>query len=245
MIKFTSKLLASRHLIEKELIMAYFTKDFLKFFEELTDNNNREWFTNNKELYEKKVRKPFEELVFELITRLSFDDPLLMLEPKDAIFRIYRDIRFSKDKTPYKIHASAAINRGGRKAWNEPGVYFEMNHEGIGIYGGLYFPSNENIKRIRKYIATHLREFEKIITSKNFKAKFDGQILGEKSKRLPKELEEAALKQPVIYNKQFYFGCELPKSYILKEELPDILIDYFAAGKPFNDFLRASITGKV
>ncbi len=225
--------------------MAYFNRDFIKFFEDLTDNNDRDWFTENKERYEKNIKKPFQELVFELITRMSFDDPKLMIEPKDAIFRIYRDIRFSKDKTPYKNHASAAINRGGRKAWNEPGVYFEMNHEGIGIYGGLYFPDKESVKKIRNYIASHMKDFNKIINSKNFKTKFNGEVLGEKSKRLPKELEEPALKQPLIFNKQFYFGCELPKLHILKDNLPDILMSYFSAGKPFNDFLKTCLTSKI
>ncbi|MFA3782274.1 DUF2461 domain-containing protein [Melioribacteraceae bacterium 4301-Me] len=221
--------------------MPYFTRDFIKFFEELTENNNREWFNANKERYEKNIKQPFEEMVFELITRLSFEDPLLMIEPKDAIFRIYRDIRFSNDKTPYKNHVSAAINRGGRKAWNEPGIYFEMNHEGIGIYGGLYFPNNESINKIRKHLILHSKRFEKIINSKEFKTKFGGKVLGEKSKRLPKEFEKYASKQPLIFNKQFYFGSELSNTYILKEDLPDILMDYFLAGKPFNDFLREAL----
>ena len=90
--------------------MKYFTKDFAAFFKDLEKNNNREWFHENKKRYEDSVKNPFHNFVEELIGGLSDIFPTLTIQPKDAIFRIHRDVRFSKDKTPYKIHASALIS---------------------------------------------------------------------------------------------------------------------------------------
>src|SRR5690606_4197407 len=95
--------------------MAYFTSDFIEFFKELAANNNKEWFDENRERYQKNVKIPFEKFVAALMAELKKDDPELTGDPKKAIFRINRDIRFAKDKTPYKLNRSAAISKYGKK----------------------------------------------------------------------------------------------------------------------------------
>ena len=95
--------------------MIYFTKDFIGFFSDLENNNNRDWFHENKKRYETSVKGPFESLVSALISELSKVYPEMTITPKDAIFRINRDIRFSKDKSPYKTHMAALISPGGKK----------------------------------------------------------------------------------------------------------------------------------
>jgi uncharacterized protein (TIGR02453 family) len=221
--------------------VAYFSKDFVKFFKELENNNNREWFTENKPRYEKNIKEPFFNLVGELLTRISFDDPLTLSDPKECIFRIYRDIRFSKDKTPYKTYCSALVSHGGRKALNDPGFYFELNHKGINVYTGLYNVDKEGLAKIRSKIAGNIKEFNKVILNKRFVEKFGNEILGTKSKRLPPDLTEAAIVQPLIYNMQFYSRAELNKSLIMSDELSDILFDYYNAGVPLTQYLENAL----
>lgn len=221
--------------------MAYFTKDFIKFFKEIENNNNREWFHENKSRFEKNVKEPFYDMVSEILTRINIDDPNIVLEPEEAIFRIYRDVRFSKDKSPYKNYISAVISRGGRKALNMPGFYFELNHKGIGIYGGIYTTDKEGLSSLRHLIANNQSEFSKLLKEKKFSGKF-GPILGNKSKRLPKELLAAAEKQPLIYNTEFYYHAKLPQKLILDDSLTDVMMEYYLAGKKINRFfLRALI----
>lgn len=118
--------------------MVYFTPDYLEFFKELAANNHKEWFDVNRKRYQSVVRDPFKNFISELISVLSKSDPDLSIEAKDAIFRINRDIRFSKDKTPYKLNNSALITPGGRKNKNHPGIYLEFGPEKMAFYGGIY-----------------------------------------------------------------------------------------------------------
>lgn len=221
--------------------MPYFTKDFIKFFKELSSNNNRDWFNANKERYEKVVKEPFYNLVAEFLTRISFDDQTFFADPKDAIFRIYRDVRFSKDKSPYKLHASAAISSVARAAINDPGFYFELNHKGINIYCGSYMVDKTGLAKIRNYIMHNSKELDKILKNRKFKKLFGGEILGDKQKRLPKELMNAAEKQPLLYNTQFYIHAKLPASIITSDKLGDELYDHYEAAKEVTNFFRRAL----
>ena len=157
--------------------MAYFTPDFLQFFKELAANNNKDWFNENKKRYEREVKKAFELFITDMISRLAKDDKAIQIQAKDAIFRIYRDIRFSKDKTPYKIQASAIITPGGRKDMLTPGLYIELTPEHARAYSGVYMPDKESLYRIRTYISTHGDELRKLLRDKDFVNRF-GEIRG-------------------------------------------------------------------
>lgn len=223
--------------------MQYFTKEFIKFFKELSENNNREWFNENKTRYEKFAKEPFHNFVSEILTRISFEDPTIMTDPKDVIFRIYRDTRFSKDKTPYKLHVSAAISSVSRAAVNDPGFYFEFNHQGINIYCGMYMLDREGVSRIRNFIANNPKQFEKILKGKKFKELFGGKILGEKSKRLPKELMDAAQKQPLLFNTQFYVHAQFGNSAILEPKLSDIIMKHYLGSSELIQFFKTALNG--
>lgn len=222
--------------------MAYFTQDFLTFLKELAANNDRDWFNQHKKQYETHVKKPFENFVGALIAEMQKTDPNVLITPKDAIFRIYRDTRFSKDKSPYKTHVSAIVSRAGRKDRSSPGMYVQLSAEDARVYSGAYEPEKNELQNIREAIATNPGEFEKLINDKNFKAKF-GEIQGEKNKRLPKELENAAAKQPLIANKQFYYFAKFDPEIVLKPDLPKILMDHYKAGQPLGDFLWRAAKG--
>ena len=218
--------------------MSHLSKNYRQFFIDLASNNTSEWFNTNRKRYEQDVKVPFNNLVTDLISQLSkIDKNLEGVKASDCIFRINRDIRFSKDKTPYKLNMSAHISPGGRKNHNYPGVYFEATPEGINIYGGVYEAEKPQLDAIRTLIAANLKKFESLIEAPDFKAKYDGKILGEKQVRLAPELKDAAEEQPLLYNKQFYYTAALNEKFLTDPGLPAILLDYYKAGKPVAEFL--------
>lgn len=221
---------------------SYFDKEFLAFFSGLSKHNNREWFEKNKERYIQYVKEPFNSFIEEMIVRLHFEDERINIEPKDAVFRIYRDIRFSKDKTPYKTHASALISPNGRKDLVNPSFYFELSHKGVGVYGGVYFVDSKNLKKLRRFFANNSEEFASLLKDKNFKKYFAG-MQGEKAKRVDKEFLPALEKQPLIANKTFYFGVDLPAELILDPKLTDVLLKHCKAGMKINAFIEEGLKG--
>ena len=220
----------------------YLTENYRQFFIELASNNNSEWFNTHRKRYEKDVKDPFNNLLAALIPKLAaIDTNMAGVKPSECIFRINRDIRFSKDKTPYKVMMSAAVAPGGKKNFSYPGFYFEATPEGITIYCGVYAAEKQQIDAIRSLIANDLHRFETLLNDKEFKEKFGGQILGETQTRIPKELKEAAEKQPVIYHKQFYYKSTLDESYLSRPDLDDILVDHFKAALPMSNFLKQGL----
>ena len=220
--------------------MTYFSPDYLEFFKELAANNNKEYFDLNRKRYESVVREPFKNFIGQLISEMSKSDPELDIEAKYAIFRINRDIRFSKDKTPYKLNNSALISPAGRKDKNNPGIYLEFGPEKLGVYGGIYMPTPTQVQKVRSYMLTNLEEWEQALNSPSFKKAY-GQIQGEKSKRIPKEFREAAEKHPLLYNKQWYYHADLSPNVILSENLMDTILGLWKKAQPVKTFLANAI----
>ncbi len=220
--------------------MSYFEQDFLDFFKGLSGNNKKEWFHANKKCYEKKVKEPFKALVNEMLFRIKTVEPELEMETKQAVFRINRDIRFAKDKSPYKTHVAANICKGGRMSPKHPGFYFQLSNEGILVGGGAYQLEKEGLHNVRSRLAREPKKIDKLLAGKDFAEKY-GEVEGEKNKRLPKEFQEPLEKQPLIANKQFYFMAQLGPEAILDPKLPEILMDHYMAGKKLNDYLEEAI----
>jgi uncharacterized protein (TIGR02453 family) len=219
--------------------MTYFDKDFLDFLKDLAAHNDRDWFKANKKRYEKSVKEPFARFVADLITEVAKKDPLLNIEPKQAIFRIHRDVRFSKDKRPYKSNVSAVVAPGGRKEMTLPGLYIQLDPEHTRIYSGVYMPDKERLEDIRYAIANDMKGFQKLISDKKFKDHF-GEIRGEKYKRLPKDWADLAEEQPLLFNKQFYYYAFLPPETALSKDLMKTVMEYYEAGQGLRDFFRKS-----
>lgn len=216
--------------------MKLFEKDFLDFFKELAANNNKDWFDINRKRYETNIKNAFKTFVEAVIERLSkHDDSLKDLEAKNCIFRINRDIRFSNDKSPYKLHSSAVIGENGKKTKSGNGIYLELSPEHFRIYGGIYEINKDDLLIIREGIADNMNEFRKLYSDKKFKQYF-GEIRGEKNKIIPKHLKEAAEREPLIFNKQFYFFRELPAETILNDNLVDTIEEVYTVIKPIQDF---------
>lgn len=220
----------------------YFTPDFLKFYKELASSNHKDWFDLNRERYVKSVKEPFEKFVNDFIEIAKKKDREINVGAKDCIFRINRDVRFSKDKTLYKIYSSAVVVPGGRKAKNIPGFYFEFGPEKIGIYSGAYAPDTAELANIRKYIAKNLKTFEVLINDKKF-VKTYGELQGEEASRLPAELKAAGEKQPLLFRKQFYFGTELKPSTVTDKNLVKTMQEHFETALPLVLFLRKGVRG--
>ncbi|MCK5782591.1 MAG: DUF2461 domain-containing protein [Flavobacteriales bacterium] len=221
--------------------MTYFQKDFIDFFKELAANNNKEWFDANRKRYETVVREPFKVFVAKVIDEVHKDDPTTSIEPKDAIFRINRDIRFSKDKTPYKLHVGAVISPKGRKDTGNPGIYIELGPEHLGIFGGMWSPDKVQIDKIRKHIITNSSEFEKLISNSDFLKIFPEGIRGDKNKRLPKEYLDSAKKQELIFNKQFYYQAFINPEEIISENLIDTIMKHYYIANPLKNFFKRAM----
>jgi uncharacterized protein (TIGR02453 family) len=215
----------------------YFSDDFVQFFQQLAENNHKEWFDANRQRYEQQVKEPFRSFVQKLITLIQPHEPELNMKASEAIFRINRDIRFSKDKTPYKLHAGAYISVRGKKDYTWPGFYIQLSHEGVLIASGVYMPDRETLADIRDYIGGHLQEFRNLYLEKDFLTHF-GSIKGDQQKRIPAELKEAAQEEPLLYNKNFYYEVILPISYITREDLPEVVMGYYRAAIGLNGFFK-------
>ncbi len=216
--------------------------ELLSYLKDLNENNNRTWFEANKKRYETQVKAPFEAFVGACLVRFKTDGHEVAnhLQAKNCIFRIYRDIRFSADKTPYKNHVSAVISPTGRKDDDTSGIYIEIAYGRLFIASGLYAPTPEQLKQIRTHILNNNERFEELCAESDFKAFYGGEIRGEKNKRLPTELQKAAEEQPILFNKQFYFVNELPSDTCLKSDFIDIIMQHFNAAMPMNRFLEES-----
>ncbi len=222
--------------------MQYFTKEFLQFFKELEQNNNRDWFNENKKTFKELVEKPWVNFVEAVIDQVSAIDPTIKMTAKEGVFRIYKDTRFSKDKTPYKTQMSAVIAEGGRKGKKAGGIYLEASADSFKIYSGFYMPDRKDLQKVREAIVSDLAGFAEILAAADFKEKF-GEMQGEKNKRIPKEFKEDAQRQPLIFNKSFYVFNELPAKILLQENLLDIVTTHFQIAKPLSDFFLKAIKG--
>ncbi|MEN9399212.1 MAG: hypothetical protein RL632_313 [Bacteroidota bacterium] len=221
--------------------MAFFTADFLEFFIELAPNNNKDWFDLNRKRYESSVREPFRHFVQHLIDTLALTQPEFKgLEAKDCVFRINRDIRFSKDKTPYKMNVSAVISPNGKKSQAVNGVYFELGPEHVRVYGGVYEIDKDDLLAVREGIAANLEAFKAAYTDKQFVRTFKN-IIGEKNKIIPKDLRDAAEVEPLIFNKQWYFYAQFDAEDVLRDDLDQVILKCYEAGKPVESFFSKLI----
>lgn len=219
--------------------MAHFTHDYIDFFTELAFNNEKSWFDKNRKRYEKSVKEPFKEFTQAIIDGIhDFDPSIGNLQPKDVMFRINRDIRFAKDKTPYNTWLSAGIVQGGKKnSADAPGYYFRFAVDKVSIGGGAFHPGKEHLQAIRSKIANNPEALRSIIEGKKFKQTW-GELSGEENKVIPKEFKAAAQKEPLIRKKGFSYWVEKPETEILRDDLLEHMLELFRAGHPLNAYLN-------
>lgn len=213
------------------------TEEFGSFFKALAKNNEKAWFHANKKRYETDVKIPFLALLEQLLDTLVQWDDRIIPDAKKAVFRINRDIRFSKDKSPYNIMMKAGFSPGGRKS-EFPGYYLGIDAEQVHVGGGLFMVSPELLKKVRTHIANDAEGLVRLVEAKNFKTTF-GALQGERSKRLDKSLVTAAEKCDLIYHKQFYVFTKFPISdFYGTTQLFDEIIKHFELVRPLNQYLK-------
>jgi uncharacterized protein (TIGR02453 family) len=213
----------------------------LHFLKKLKINNNREWFDSNKPEY-LASKEIFEEFVSELIKGINkFDKKVsLDLKPKDCTFRIYKDVRFSKDKTPYKNNMSASINPGGKKS-NIPGYYFHLEPDACFLAGGVYMPMPDVLKAIRQEIDYNPLPLINVLKSASFKKEFNGLDEEDKLKNPPKGFNKDHAHSEILKNRHFIVSQKFENKVILKKEGLSKTLDSFKAMYPFLDYLRKAI----
>lgn len=220
--------------------MKYFTKKTLQFFEHLEWNNSKEWFDENRQWYHDEVKDPFDVFVRDVIKEMQKDDPLIAIEPKHAKFRINRDIRFSKNKLPYKTHVWAVISRGWRKDMLNPWLYVHIGNDGLNFGSGIYQPDKEHLHVLRQAIAKQPKNVMNIIQDPKT-TKIFGELQWQKNKRIPKEFQEKAEAYPILYNKQFYFYTKYPNKKALWEDLLEFSMKHRFAAKPWAKFVQKAL----
>jgi uncharacterized protein (TIGR02453 family) len=221
--------------------MPYFDKNFLSFFKELEKNNHKPWFDENRKRYESDVKKPFKEFIAEMAKAMQPLYPNSDLSKNTSIMRINRDIRFSADKTPYKIHMAGKVSPKGTKDKTNPGLYVQANHKDVRVYSGSFSLEKEQLYAIRSHINNDLDRFNKLVTDSKFTSTFS-EILGDKNKRLPPEFRDAEAAQPLIANKGFYWYFKLPPANLTKDSLIQELISRFQVTLPVNNFFDEALS---
>ena len=212
----------------------------LPFLKDLAGNNNREWFNANKDRY-LEAKAEFDGFVDSLITELQIIDPHVAgATAKNSVFRIYKDTRFSKDKTPYKIQMGAYMIGGGRKA-QLPGYYIHIQPGESFLAGGMYKPGPDQLKAIRREISNFPEDIEAVISDKNFA---DNYSFYDKDKlvRPPQGYSEDSEQIELIKNKHFIASKAIPDSWIGKADLKEKVLELCKGLLPLNDFPFRAIT---
>ena len=210
--------------------------EILDFLNLLKENNNRDWFNDNKHLY-LEAREKFEQMVGQLINGIEqFDPSIRGLSSKDAIFRIYRDVRFSKNKLPYKTHFGAYLASGGRKS-KLAGYYIHIEPDNCIAGGGLHSPSSDILKEVRFEIYNHSEEFGGILADSSFKKIF-GELRGEKLKRSPVGFPKEFPHIEWIKYKEFLTFHPFPDSKVSHKDFVPLVLEVFKTMKPLKEFLN-------
>jgi uncharacterized protein (TIGR02453 family) len=214
----------------------------LSFLKNLKKNNNKPWFDQNREKYV-SAKNDFEVFVTDLLQKMTvFDPDMKELTPKNCLFRINRDIRFSKDKTPYKINISASFNRGGKKSINA-GYYFHLQPGGNSFAGGgIWMPAAPELKKLRQEIDYCFPEFKKIINAPAFK-NFYGTLEKDKDQMLvnvPKGYEKENPAAEFLKFKSFIATKNIPDTALLLPDLSNEISKVFKALIPLVKFINRS-----
>jgi uncharacterized protein (TIGR02453 family) len=212
-------------------------KQTLHFLEKLKENNSREWFEENKAIYE-SAKEDFSGLVKNLITGIAaFDETVLGQEVKNCLFRIYRDVRFSKNKTPYKTHLGAAFSPGGKTSF-EPGYYIHIEPGNNFLAGGVWHPEAPQLHAIRQEIAYNEGEFREILSDKNFKKYFKALDEEDVLKTAPKGYEKDHPALDLIKYKSFTVTHEFEDKELFSPDLENNILKIFKLMLPLNQFLK-------
>ncbi len=215
----------------------------LTFLKQLKKNNNRPWFNEHKDDFI-AAKQNMEELVAVMLGEVSkFDEQVVGLTPPDTMFRIYRDVRFAKDRRPYKIGFGAVLARGGRKH-KYAGYYLHVEPDNTFLAGGMWQPDSEKLDSLRKSISRDSLKMRKIITTPNFK-KYFKKLSGAALKTAPRGYAKDHPDIDLLRHKSFMMMHSVPDKDVVVNSFPMYAAKVFKAMKPLNDYLNISMGMKV
>jgi uncharacterized protein (TIGR02453 family) len=217
-----------------------FPSEGLKFLRSLKRHNNREWFQARKSLYEQVVKAPMEELVAALAEEFQVFAPEIIATPRKSLYRIYRDTRFSKDKSPYKTHVAASFPRKGLERHQGAGLYLHIAPTEVLVGGGVYMPASEDLNAIRNHIASNFREFRAIVESKGFRKLFN-RVSGEQLSRVPRGFVTDHPAAEYLKYKQYLAARNFEPEMATTGEFYKAIVETFRGMMPFIRFLNAPI----
>ncbi len=221
---------------------SYFSPAFFKFLRELKANNNRPWFHANKERYEQVVRNPLLDFIGVLGPRLRKISPSLIVDNSPSggsMFRIYRDTRFSKDKTPYKTHAAAQFRTSSSRDVHSPGYYLHLEPGEVYSGGGIWRPEAPVLGQIRDYLASHPARWKAVLGDKKFSRRC--MIEGEKLQRPPKGYSPDHELIEYLKYKDYIFFTQFGERDACSPDFLDRYVEACAAASPMMKFLADAL----
>ena len=214
-------------------------KDYFRFFEELKDNNNREWFEANKPRFKESVQEPLSAFVEEMAPRLKKMSNHFVADPRPnggSVFRIYRDVRFSKDKKPYKEHGAVQLRHARGKDAHAPGFYIHIAPDEVFYGGGVWTPPSPALLKIREYIRDNGQKWLKAKSGAAFDERF-GQVRGDSLTRPPRGFDADHPHIEDIKRKSFFAMAEGTKKQAMSDSFPDDVEAAMRDAKPLMKFL--------
>jgi uncharacterized protein (TIGR02453 family) len=227
----------------------HFTEQALKFLRALKRNNNREWFEPRKATYEKELKAPMLAILAAINDAMIDFAPDSVQPPQKAMMRIYRDIRFSADKTPYKPRVAAWWSRAGLEKTSGAGFYFSLNTTELTIAAGAYMPEREQLLAIRRYLAEsdggggHHKELRTLLAGKKLKGKLQ-QFEGHRLTRPPKGFDPNDPAIDLLLCRQWGIAATLPAETATTPALLKEIIDRFRLAAPIVELLNEPLLGK-
>jgi len=219
-----------------------FPTDLFGFFEDLRKNNNRIWFNENKNRYHESVVNPISEFIVCIAPRLRKISRHYKADPRPhggSMFRIYRDTRFSTDKTPYKTHTAVQFRHEAGKNAHAPGFYVHLAPDSLYFGGGVWTPPSPHLSKIRDYIADNARAWARIANAK--KVRDVGGISGDSLQRPPRGYDAEHIHIEDLKRKSFYVMTTADASAALKPGFIDQVIEAFRRAAPLNRFITGAL----
>jgi len=220
----------------------YFTPRFFEFFEELSRNNNRDWFQANKARYEHDVREPMFAFIADFAPRLRKISERYVADPRPSggsMMRIYRNLRFSRDKTPYRTNAAAAFGHRDGLHFNSPSFYLSLSPAEAFAGVGVWHPQAETTAKIRDAIVARPAKWKSAIDDRKFKARFE--LAGDMLSRPPKGYDAAHPMIEDLKRKDFIGGTQFTRKEVYSADFLDLFSGACTAGSPFMKFLTEAM----
>jgi uncharacterized protein (TIGR02453 family) len=220
-----------------------FTPATLTFLRGLKRNNRREWFLAHRAEYDACVREPMMTIIERLAADFRSFAPELVANPKSSMYRIYRDVRFSENKAPYKTHVAAVFPTRGLNKHEGAGLYFHISPTEVWAGGGMYAPETAQLQAVREHIAANVRRLRTIVESPGFTREV-GRLEGERLQRVPRGFPRDHAAAEFLKFRQFLAGREFPPALAASPRFYATLLSVFRRVAPLARFLNEPLLGK-